>query len=39
MNSDSQVPHGTTRGLVDVALPVLIFISLSAKSFDPISTL
>ena len=30
---------GANKLVVDVALPVLIFISLSAKSFDPISTL
>ena len=30
---------GANKLVVDVALPVLIFISLSAKSFDPISAL
>ncbi len=30
---------GANKLVVDIALPVLIFISLSAKSFDPISTL
>ena len=30
---------GANKLVVDVALPVLIFISLSAKSFDPISVL
>ena len=30
---------GTNKLIVDIALPVLIFISLSAKSFDPISAL
>jgi malate permease and related proteins len=30
---------GANKLVVDVALPVLIFISLSAKTFDPISTL
>ena len=30
---------GSNKLVVDVALPVLIFISLSAKSFDPISAL
>ena len=28
---------GANKLVVDIALPVLIFISLSAKSFDPIS--
>jgi len=30
---------GANKLVVDVALPILIFISLSAKSFDPISAL
>ncbi len=30
---------GANKLVVDIALPVLIFISLSAKSFDPISAL
>ncbi len=30
---------GANKLIVDIALPVLIFISLSAKSFDPISAL
>ena len=30
---------GSNKLIVDIALPVLIFISLSAKSFDPISAL
>lgn len=30
---------GANKLVVDVALPVLIFISLSAKTFDPIATL
>ncbi len=30
---------GANKLVVDVALPVLIFVSLSAKSFDPISAL
>ena len=30
---------GANKLVVDVALPVLIFISLSSKSFDPISAL
>ena len=30
---------GANKMVVDIALPVLIFISLSAKSFDPISAL
>ena len=30
---------GANKLVVDVALPVLIFISLSAKSFDPMSAL
>ena len=31
--------RGANKLVVDIALPVLIFISLSAKSFDPISAL
>ena len=30
---------GSNKLVVDIALPILIFISLSAKSFDPISAL
>ena len=30
---------GANKLIVDIALPVLIFISLSAKSFDPIAAL
>lgn len=30
---------GANKLIVDIALPILIFISLSAKSFDPVSAL